>query len=82
MLPLSFLLIAWLVFLGLYGVMSLLSVWQMARFGVIGTGTYLSILLFLSGVAISLLVTWTHLAGVDWSHNVNLFGFLNSASLL
>ncbi len=81
MLPLSAFLLAWIIFLGLYAVMSLLSLMCMLRYGVLGLGTSFSVLLFLAIVALSLFVTIPSLTNIDWSQSLNVLEVLNSSPI-
>lgn len=81
MIPLSYFLIAWLVFLGLYAIMALISVLQMVRFGIAGSGTYLSTVLFLCASFLIVFGTGWFLIGVDWTQGVNAFGWLGSTPI-
>ncbi len=82
MIPLYFFLIAWLVFLGLYGVMALVSLFQFIRFGVAGIGTWLSSLTFIAVVTVVILGTGSVLVGVDWHQSLNLFAWIGSSPIL
>ena len=76
MIPLSVFLIAWLVLLGVYGILSLLSIIQMLRFAISGPMVYLSTFLF---ILVSLAIiggTGLYLSHVDWSLPMNLGSLL------
>lgn len=79
MIPLSYFLIAWLVFLGLYAIMSFISVIQMVRFGIAGSGTYLSTVLFLCVAFLVIFGTGWFLIGTDWTQGVNAFSWLEAS---
>ena len=80
MIPLSLFLIAWIAFLVLYGIMSLLAIMQITRFGVAGAGTWLSVLLFTVVAFVIIFASGWYMLGVDWSQSVDLFGWLAGAS--
>lgn len=67
MIPLSYFLAAWVILLGIFGVMTLLTLIQMLKHGLSTFWTYASTFLFLIvvvGVVIG--VTW-QLGNVDWN---------------
>ena len=76
MIPLSVFLIAWLVFLGLYAVMSLASVLQMLRFGIAGFGTWASTSLFLLVAFVVIAGSGFYFMSVDWTQTVDVFTWL------
>ncbi len=78
MISLYVFLIAWLVFLGLYTIMLLLSALQLLRFGVSGAGTYLATLVFFVGVILVVVGTGAMLRSVDWQQQINLFSWINA----
>jgi len=79
MIPLYVFLLAWLIFLVLYGVMALVSMLQFVRFGVAGTGTWLSTITFLVVALCVVFGTGWYLLGADWMQTLNLFGSLSSS---
>lgn len=80
MIPLYVFLIAWLIFLGLYAILSLISVLQMLRFGVSGVGTYLTTLLFLF-VGIGVIIGAAMLLkNTDWKQYVSPFSWIAAMS--
>jgi len=79
MIPLQYFLLAWLVFLVIYTIMSLLTVMQMVRFGISGMGTYATTLLFLVLSLGTILASSAYFLTVDWSGSVNLFGGLQES---
>lgn len=79
MITLYFFLLAWLVFLGLYGIMSLVSVLQMVRYGIAGSGTWLSTVVFLVVAFLVMLASGWYFLGVDWQQPVNAFGWLGAS---
>lgn len=82
MFPLSYLLIAWFILLGLYLIMSLISVLQMLRFGIAGFGTYAATTSYLIIVAATILLCSLFFLTIDWSQNANLFEGLQTSPFL
>lgn len=80
MIPFYAFLLAWLVFIALYGVMSLISIIQMLRFGIAVSGTWLSTITFLVVAFVVILGTGWYLLGIDWQQALNAFGWLESIS--
>lgn len=72
MIPFSWLLLGWLVMLGLFGLLALITLFTHVRYGVANMTTYLSTLLFLGVATIALFLTGTYLAQVDWSQSLDL----------
>jgi hypothetical protein len=82
MIPLSYFLIAWLVLLGLYFLMSMISVMQMVRFGIAGFGTYAATGIYLVIFVLTVLGCSVYFLTVDWTEIVVLFeGLANSPFL-
>ncbi|MFZ2803606.1 MAG: hypothetical protein WA001_00110 [Patescibacteria group bacterium] len=81
MIPLSYFLIAWFIFLGIYGIMSLISMLQLVRLGLAGAGTFLSATFFMVVIVLVVLGTGSYFVGVDWHQGMNLFGWLSSSSV-
>lgn len=65
--PLTFFLLAWLVLVGLFVLASAISLMMYLRFGIAGSMTFLSALLFVGVSGLVLFVTATYLVNVDWS---------------
>ena len=82
MIPLSYFLFAWLLLLGLYLLMSLISMMQMLRFGIAGFGTYASTLAYLIIFVLTVLGCGVYFLTVDWTQNVSLFAGLGSSPYL
>jgi len=76
MVPLIYFLIAWGVFILIFGVMALLASLQMMRFGIAGLGTYASTFLFMAISVVTILGCVVYFSTVDWSQGVNIFGGL------
>jgi len=74
MVPLIYFLIAWGVFILIFGVMSLLAILQMMRFGIAGLGTYASTFVFMALSVVTVLGCVVFFSTVDWSQGVDLFG--------
>jgi hypothetical protein len=70
--PLSFFLIAWLVLVGLFLLASAISLMMYLRFGLAGSMTFLSALLFVGVTAVVLFMTSGYLISVDWSQTVQI----------
>ena len=81
MLPLSYFLLAWIILLAIFGLVALISIMQMLRYGVVGIGTYLSTILFLLVSMVVVLGTGIFLTRVDWTHSMNLYGTLESTQI-
>jgi hypothetical protein len=74
MIPLLWLLLAWLILMGMFALVTLLTVVMNLRYGLSSFGTYVSTAVFLSVIALVLLGTGAYLFTVDWSQTLNLFG--------
>ncbi len=70
--PLSFFLIAWLVMVGLFLLASAISLMMYLRFGLAGSMTFLSALLFVGVTALVLFMTAGYLINVDWTQTVQI----------
>ncbi|MFH1077720.1 MAG: hypothetical protein V1745_00345 [Patescibacteria group bacterium] len=70
--PISFFLLAWFVLLVVFGLLAFISVIQMLRFGVAGSGTYLSTAVFLAVSGLVLGGVGLYLAGVDWNATLDI----------
>lgn len=81
MIPLSYFLIAWFIFLAIYLLMALISVLQMVRLGLAGAGTFLSTAVFLVVVVLVILGTGGYLVTVDWQQLVNPLAWLTSTPI-
>ncbi|MBU1032989.1 MAG: hypothetical protein ABII13_04420 [Patescibacteria group bacterium] len=79
MIPLSYFLIAWLVLIGIYAVMSFLSLLQLYRFGIAGPGTYTSSVVFLLVSGAVIVGSLIYFLTVDWSLALNLGGIIPAA---
>jgi hypothetical protein len=76
MVPLIYFLIAWGVFILIFGIMAMLAILQMMRFGIAGLGTYASTFLFMAISVVTILGCVVYFLTVDWSQGVNIFGGL------
>jgi len=76
MIPLVYFLIAWGVFILIFGVMALLAILQMMRFGIAGLGTYASTFVFMAVSVVAILGCVVYYSSVDWNQGVNIFGGL------
>lgn len=80
MIPLVYFLIAWGVFILIFGIMALLAILQMMRFGIAGLGTFASTFLFIAISVVTVLGCTVYFSTVDWNQGVNVLGgFANSA---
>lgn len=70
MIPLGYFLVAWLVLVGIFAVMALITVLMNVRFGLSGIVTYAMTALFLGVVCVVLLATGGYFLSVDWSQDV------------
>lgn len=81
MIPLIYFLLAWVAFLAIFAVMSLLTAMQMLRFGLAGLGTYASTFVFLAFSVVVVLGSAFYFTGVDWYQPVNIFGSLIDSAI-
>lgn len=72
MIPLSYFLIAWIVLLGIFGIVLLLTLIQVLRHGLPSAGTYVATFLFLAVIALVLLSVSGYLLTVDWTEPIAL----------
>ena len=79
MFPLSVFLIAWFILLAIFGLMALLSVIQMLRYGLAGPGTYMTTLIFFVATFVVVFGTSAYLLTVDWTQQIDLFGGLSQS---
>jgi len=79
MIPLSYFLIAWFVFLAIYAIMALISMLQLIRLGIAGAGTFLSTAAFLVVVIVTVLGVTGYFLTVHWGQDVNLFGWATTS---
>ncbi|MCI0479237.1 hypothetical protein L0Y59_01710 [Candidatus Uhrbacteria bacterium] len=70
--PLIYFLIAWLILLAMFALLALVSVVQMLRFGVAGSGTYVSTAVFLGVTAFVVGGVGLYAAGTDWSSTLDI----------
>lgn len=73
MIPLVYLLLVWLILVGIFAVMTLLTIMMSVRHSVASFGAYASTLLFLVVVAWVLIAAGIYFMGVDWSQPLQLF---------
>lgn len=72
MLPLSWLLLTWLIMLGLFFLVALITLFTHLRYGVANFMTYFSTLIFVGVTTLALLVTSNYLVQVDWTQTLDL----------
>jgi hypothetical protein len=70
MIPLSYFLIAWIIGLGIFAFLLLLTLIQTLRHGLPVPSTYVSTFLFLAVIAFVILGVGVHLTTVDWSGSI------------
>jgi hypothetical protein len=73
MIPMAYLLLVWLTLVGIFAIMTLLTVLMSIRHSVASFGAYASTLLFLVVTAWVLIATGIYFLGVDWSQPLQLF---------
>lgn len=78
MIPFTWLLLGWLVMLGFFALLALITLFTHVRYGVANVTTYLSTLLFLGVATIALFLTGTYFAQVDWSQSLDLSPTMSS----
>lgn len=78
MLPLSWLLFAWLGMLGLFFLLALITLFTHLRYGVASFITYLSTLAFIGVSTVAIILASNYLVTVDWTQTINLNGVLGS----
>ncbi|MBM3205045.1 hypothetical protein FJZ48_03650 [Candidatus Uhrbacteria bacterium] len=76
MFPLLWLLVAWLILMALFGILTLITVSLNFRYAPAGMTTYVTTLVFLLVVVGVFVLTIPYLVTVDWSQSINLFGDL------
>lgn len=72
MIALSWFLLAWLIMLGLFFLVALITLITHLRYGVANFMTYFSTVTFIGVVALALLFTSGYLTQVDWTQNLDL----------
>lgn len=85
MIPMSFLLLAWLILLGIFVIFAILTIGVHLRFGISNTFTAISAGVFLAVSILVILGTGIYFLQVDWSRdlgivNINTFGTQRSVS--
>ncbi len=78
MLPLSWLLLGWLVMIGVFFLTSLITLFTLIRNGVAGAMTYASTLIFIFISAGALLFTVNYFFQVDWSQSIDIDAMVTS----
>lgn len=81
MISLSFFLYIWLILLGIYGLLSLISILQMIRFSIGGFVSFSSTLVFIAGVLLVVFATTSYLVQVDWDANLTWSSFFSASPL-
>lgn len=70
--PLTFFLLAWIVLVGLFLLASAISLMMYLRFGIAGSMTFVSALLFVGVSSLVLFLTAGYLVSVDWTQTVQI----------
>lgn len=78
MIPLIIFLIAWLILFGIYALLALVSVIQMARFAISGKTAYTVTAIFLAVAGFVILLTGVYIVSVDWSQGLEFSNILES----
>lgn len=81
MIPLWIFLLIWLIFMGLFSLMSCISVVQMMRYGIRTSGTYLITSIFVITTVITISGSGIFFLNTDWSQEVNIFEGWTSSTL-
>ncbi|MFA5936027.1 MAG: hypothetical protein WC787_04215 [Patescibacteria group bacterium] len=81
MIPLSIFLIAWLILLGIYVLLALVSMTQMIRFSVASSMTYFSTGVFLLVAILVISVTGIYLMTVDWTLGLDMGNIFQGPSI-
>ncbi len=72
MIPLGYFLIAWLVLVAIFALMTFVTVIMNVRYGLSGFLTYLSTAFFLGVVCVVLFAVGGYLLSIDWAQDVNV----------
>ncbi|MFA5130032.1 MAG: hypothetical protein WC477_03895 [Patescibacteria group bacterium] len=72
MFPLGYLLVAWLILLLIHGLVSLLTLIQILRYGSSSSGTYFVCFIFVGVIALVVLGTGKFLLDIDWNTPVSI----------
>lgn len=81
MLPLSIFLIIWLVLLGVYFFVALVSIIQMARYAIASTTAYTVTAIYIAIAGLVIIVTAIYLLTVNWSQVLDLTNVFRSPYL-
>lgn len=73
MIPLWVFLLVWLAFMGIFGLMSFISIIQMLRYGIRTSGTYAATFAFVITSVVVLGSTGIFFLTTDWSQPVGVF---------
>lgn len=73
MIPLSFFLVAWLVLVAIFGLMSMLTVYMNIKNGITTFGSYVTTAIFLGVSLFVILGVGGYLLTIDWTQTVGLF---------
>lgn len=74
MIPLSLFLVIWLVLIGIYAIVALITIVQMTRFAISGSVATLVILLYVVVAGLALGGTAMYLFGIDWNTTIEFGG--------
>lgn len=67
---LSLFLIAYYIFLGLFGLFSLFAIYHLARFVPPSSVAFFTTYIFLAGATIIIFATWQEIQSVDWTQTL------------
>jgi hypothetical protein len=73
MIPLYYFLFAWVLFLGIFLIMTLLALFQMIRFAIPSIGTIASLFFFVFSTSVVIFGCVVYFLGIDWTQSINLF---------
>lgn len=71
--PLSYLLIPYLIFLGIWFILSLIAVYHILRFGGKVVGGMLLTVMYVSGAITLAVLSYTYIIDIDWRNEASFF---------
>lgn len=72
MIPLGYFLVAWLILIAIFALLTFVTVIMNVRYGLSSLMTYVSTAIFLGVICVVLFAVGGYFATVDWSQEVNL----------
>lgn len=72
MIPLIWFLVAWIILLGIFALLTAVTLFMHFRFGLTGSGIFASSAVFLSVVGLVILLTSVYLYQVDWTQSLQI----------